>query len=141
MLYKTLNAFREAKLDWPWKNFSAEELACKCRKHCSGEYFHDPDFLDKLQALRDLSKKPLRINSGHRCERHNRAVGGAKNSRHLLIAADISITGMTLEERRSLYARAVKVGFTGIGRAKTFLHVDNRPNPAEWFYSDSKSHW
>lgn len=142
MLFRTVSDFRRWLADtgevWRWPNFTPEELACK---HC-GEYYHDPNFLDRLQALRIRWGAPLVLNSGHRCETHNRAVGGAKNSQHLKVAADIRTTAYDLAERRQLYALATAVGFTGIGRAKTFLHVDNRPGKlTEWFYGDSHKHW
>ena len=36
----------------------------------------------------------LQINSGYRCERHNKAVGGASNSSHIrALAIDIQCTG------------------------------------------------
>lgn len=143
MLFKSVSEFRAAGLPWRWPNFTPEELACKCNgRHCGGEYYHDPNFLDLLQALRIRWGAPLIVNSGHRCVAHNKAVGGAKNSRHIFIAADIRTTGYDLAERRQLYALATAVGFTGIGRAKTFLHVDNRPGKlTEWFYGDSHKHW
>lgn len=142
MLFKTVDDFKKWLAEtgevWRWPNFTPEELACK---HC-GEYYHDPNFLDRLQALRIRWGAPLIVNSGHRCEAHNKAVGGAKNSRHRFIAVDIRTTGYDLAERRQLYALATAVGFTGIGRAETFLHVDNRPGKlTEWFYGDSHKHW
>lgn len=142
MLYKSVAEFRAAKLPWRWPNFSPEELACKCNKYCKGEYVHNPNFLDRLQALRVRWGAPLVLNSGHRCPKHNKAVGGAKNSQHLDVAGDIRTADYDLAERRLLYAEATNVGFTGIGRAKTFLHVDLRPGPlTEWGYGDSLKYW
>ena len=125
---------------WRWPHFSAKELACKCGKHCRGEYYHDPDFLDHLEALRAEVMQPLKITSGRRCDRHNTAVGGASRSQHkLAIAADISLTG----HMRQLLARAaVKVGFTGIGFGKSFLHVDQRESRVGWNYTpDAAALW
>ncbi len=126
---------------WRWPNFSARELACKCRVHCRGEYFHDPDFLDHLEALRAEVMQPLRITSGRRCLPHNRAVGGASRSQHMLrVAADISLNG----HLRAVLARAaVKVGFSGIGFGKTFLHVDQREGAkVGWNYTpDAAAAW
>lgn len=43
-----------------------------------------------LEPLRRMAEKPLHINSGFRCSALNMAVGGAKNSNHLLgFAADV----------------------------------------------------
>ena len=36
-----------------------------------------------LQPLRDIVRRPLRINSGYRCPALNRAVGGVPTSQHV----------------------------------------------------------
>lgn len=147
MIYPTVEDFRRTGITWRWPNFTPEELACTCKgRLCGsnlggGNYFHDEDFLDKLQLLRAKHGGPLKITSGHRCTRRNKEVGGARASRHLTIAADISITSMTLKQRRDLLFAARVVGFTGIGKAKTFLHVDTRPGKTEWFYTGAASEW
>lgn len=47
-----------------------------------------------LEPLREAMKEPIKISSGFRCERLNRAVGGVSNSQHTKgQAADICIDG------------------------------------------------
>jgi zinc D-Ala-D-Ala carboxypeptidase len=122
---------------WRWPHFTAPELACKCNRHCAGEYFHDSAFLDALVALRAIVG-PLKINSGHRCAGHNRAVGGARSSMHVrAIAADISLSG---HDRKELALAARKVGFGGIGYGRTFLHVDLGARRA-WTYPGAMPAW
>jgi hypothetical protein len=76
--------------------------------------------------------RPLRINSAFRSEKYNRAIGGAKNSIHRLGGAlDLSGSPATLhriltEMRREGLFRG------GIGRYKTFVHVDVRGKNADW---------
>lgn len=126
---------------WRWPHFSPRELACKCGRHCRGEYFHDPDFLDNLEQLRAEVMQPLQITSGRRCAKHNAAVGGATRSQHMLrIAVDISLTGHI---RTTLARAAVKAGFTGIGFGRNFLHVDQRAEPrVGWNYTpDAAAAW
>lgn len=126
---------------WRWPHFTPRELACKCGRHCKGEYFHDPVFLDQLEALRVAMGRPLKINSGRRCILHNREVKGAAASQHRLrIAADISVVGWSREEKRKLRDLAHGLGFGGIGYAASFLHLDPRPLkanglPAQWDYT------
>jgi zinc D-Ala-D-Ala carboxypeptidase len=123
--------------EWRWPHFSARELACKCNRHCDGEYFHDPAFLDALEAMRAIVG-PLKINSGHRCAGHNRAVGGARSSMHMrAIAADISLAG---HSRKDMALAALKAGFRGIGYARTFLHVDLGARRA-WTYPGAMPAW
>ena len=50
------------------------------------------------------------------------------------IAADIKITNAA--HRFNIVKNAVKLGFTGIGIANTFIHVDTRgTTPVIWTYS------
>lgn len=117
-----------------WPNFAPGEFDCKG----SGEYYHDPEFLDKLQALRLMVGKPLKINSAHRSARHNAAVGGVPNSQHRKMAVDISLNG---HNRVNLVRCAIQCGFTGIGFGKTFLHLDTRPDAVAWRYSGPLTDW
>lgn len=113
------------------KNFSYEELMCR---HC-GQCHMDPSFMQELQYLRDQWKRPITITSGYRCSEHNAAVGGAKGSKHLEgIAVDIAIH--SANDRYSLLYLAMNTcGFTGIGIAKSFIHLDTRKGPAAlWLY-------
>jgi zinc D-Ala-D-Ala carboxypeptidase len=122
-----------------WPHFSARELACRCRRHCQGEYWHDPAFLDRLETLRAAMSAPLRISSGRRCAVHNAEVGGAPLSRHsLAIAADIALDG---HDPAQLARAARAAGFTGIGFGRTFLHVDARVRPARWHYPGGRAAW
>ncbi|MFM1976165.1 MAG: hypothetical protein RL145_1011 [Pseudomonadota bacterium] len=126
-----------AHLSWRWPHFTAAELACPCRKHCKGEYFHDPRFLDALEAMR-REVGPIMIRSGHRCRSHNAAVGGVQNSYHTkAIAADIAVTD---KNRARLLQAAVNAGFSGLGYGRSFLHVDLGPARA-WTYPGALGFW
>ncbi len=126
-----------AQLGWRWPHFTATELSCSCRKHCKGEYFHDPRFLDALEAMR-RDVDPLIIRSGHRCRAHNTAVGGVQNSYHAkAIAADIAVTN---KDRARILQAAVNAGFTGLGYGRSFFHVDLGPARA-WTYPGALGLW
>lgn len=134
--------------DWRWPHFEPVELACKCGgKRCGGEYVHDAAFMDALEALRVAVGRPFRINSGRRCPGHNRAVGGARFSRHTVagegggpsIAVDIYVGDWPDEAKRAILLGARRLGFGGIGYGLRFLHLDRRAlkpggKPAEWDY-------
>ncbi|GGB57131.1 MULTISPECIES: D-Ala-D-Ala carboxypeptidase family metallohydrolase [Henriciella] len=126
--------------DWSWANFSIAELSCRCGgRFCGGEYWHDAQFLDALETLRAAMRgSPLIITSGHRCAGWNAAVGGAPLSQHKRIAADIALAG---HDRFALLRAAGQAGFTGLGLARTFLHVDRRARPTRWYYPGSKAVW
>ncbi|WP_084396210.1 D-Ala-D-Ala carboxypeptidase family metallohydrolase [Henriciella aquimarina] len=141
MLYRTTDRARTALSGhWRWPHFSIGELACHCGgRFCGGEYWHDPAFLDALEALRtEMGGRALVLHSGHRCAGWNAAVGGAPRSQHKQIAADIRIAG---HDRFRLLAGAEQTGFTGLGLAKSFLHVDRRARPARWYYPGSETLW
>jgi len=116
MIYRHFSDFK----DWDkerWPNFKAEELSCS---HC-GEYYHWPEFLDRLQHVRTLLGEPVRLNSAHRCRLHNARVGGAPLSQHKKLAVDISIRG---KDPKKVLKAAIEAGFRGYGFYNTFLHVD-----------------
>jgi zinc D-Ala-D-Ala carboxypeptidase len=105
------------------ENFSTEEFRCKgnCRGLKDTPEFRR--FVDLLQYARNCAGIPFNINSGYRCESHNRAVGGVPNSSHLdSIAADIEAD--TNEKRWLILRSLIFVGFQRFGIGKTFIHVD-----------------
>lgn len=119
------------------KNFTWDALRCKgVTCGCGGVAYITDQSLDKLQRLRDRLNTPLTLNSAARCEQHNKDEGGASRSRHIShmfnhsCAFDVVIPpGLTCDE---LVGEAEEVGFKGIGRYDTFVHVDDRSFPARW---------
>ncbi len=116
------------------KYFTLQEFKCH---HC-GELppgGMSPVLLQKLDDLREMLGNPIIVTSGYRCPTHNENVGGVSNSQHVLgRAADIYSPGIPASYLADL---AVKIGFDGIGRYATFVHVDvrddgNSPNYYRW---------
>lgn len=106
-------------------NFKLDEIKCKCG--CDTVVVNFKTML-LLQALRDHFGKPIRIVSGTRCENHNKAVGGAPQSKHMQgIACDIKVADVHPEDVARV---AAQVGFNGIGvytnNGNMFTHVDTR---------------
>ena len=117
------------------KNFTTEEIACKCGCGLSDI---DLRFMDKVQQLRDAYGKPMRIASGVRCPDHNKKVGGTKNSRHMptperkAMALDVLI-GSTADRHRFL--RMASMVFGGIGVHNAYIHIDGREDEEVcWVY-------
>jgi uncharacterized protein YcbK (DUF882 family) len=112
------------------QNFSRVEFACKCG--CGFDTV-DTSTLEVLERVRAHFGAPVVVNSGCRCAEHNRAVGGAPNSQHVLArAADIRIKGVS-PDRVYVYAGQELNGTGGLGRYGTFTHIDTRSiGPARW---------
>ena len=57
-----------------------------------------------LDPLRELYGKPIIVNSGYRCPKLNKAVGGARSSQHLIgQASDIRTVTNTKESNKQLF--------------------------------------
>ena len=64
-----------------------------------------------LDPLREAYGKPIIVTSGYRCEKLNKAVGGASSSQHVKgEAADIRSVQDTPEENKKLFDLIVKLG-------------------------------
>ena len=95
----------------------------------------NPNLLKKLQQLQRKTGFPVFdwINSGARSPAHNRKVGGVSNSAHLMpqcYAVDIHVPNHQV--RQALVKAAKEVGFTRIGVANTFLHLDVDPTKKQF---------
>lgn len=88
------------------KNFTLEEFIRSDTAKALGIDNTPPDLIvpkiqkfvtNLLQPLRDLYGKPMKINSGYRCDSLNKAVGGVPTSQHTKgEAADISCNPLDL---------------------------------------------
>lgn len=111
------------------KNFNKEEFACKCG--CGFDEV-DMELVNVLQDVRDHFGQPVRITSACRCAEHNKDVGGAERSKHLLgIASDI-VVAKTSHRLVQDYLEGKYPDTYGIGRYKTFTHIDVRKNKARF---------
>ncbi|MFN7177503.1 MAG: YcbK family protein, partial [Thermaurantiacus sp.] len=121
---RTFRHFRDVPQHlWRWPNFSPAEIACRG----TGQLKLHPAALDKLQALRDRLGKPLIVRSAYRSPEHNRAVGGAKASKHTDgTAFDIA---MSNHDPVKFAEAARAVGFLGFGTypRSGFMHIDLGP--------------
>lgn len=95
-----------------------------------------PAFMQRLDNARALAGVPFKINSGFRTTVHNAKVGGVADSSHTQgWAADIAATSGT--SKFTIVNALLKAGFTRIGIASSFVHVDCDPSkPAQviWTY-------
>ena len=90
------------------------------------------DHMSRLEYLRVKCDFPITINSGHRCKKHNTKVGGAEKSMHLKFATDIRPSDGDPEKLGLMWAYARDLGYSGIGRYWSFIHLDLRGSPYTW---------
>lgn len=123
------------------KNFSRYEFDCPCG---CGTQMVDPELAEKLQRIRDVVGKKIKITSGYRCLKRNQYAGGGTNSRHRYgMAADWRLEDRSLNPV-ALGILAVEAGFGGVGiywyGNYAFVHADTRNAKATWL-CDAKLHY
>ncbi len=133
------------------KNFSKHEFECQC---LCGKDDVSLDLVEMLQTARQWLGKSMVINSGVRCIKHNKAVGGKPDSSHLSgMATDIQMFHIPRRIQYPdsnhiwvakndftalwLYGALIVAGFQRFGFGKGFIHVDIDPaktNHSMWVY-------
>ena len=113
-----------------FKYFKLSDFNCQE----TGENEMDLDFIMSLDELREACGFPFIITSGYRSPRHSLEAKKDVPGQHAEgIAADIAVNGGA--QRWTIVTKAIEQGFTGIGVAKTFIHVDRRTSPPMlWTY-------
>lgn len=125
------------------KYFTMKEFECRCGCVMPAEVKTNIEALvhNVLDPVRDAYDKPIGVNSGFRCEKHNKTVGGVPRSQHLVgEAADIRpVQGVQRvqgvqefkEELMKLARIIVQQGrFDQLILYPTFLHVSYKRNGA-----------
>ena len=129
------------------KNFSALEI-CDVGRRSGGAVLSAPPqkllenaykLIDVLEWLRtEESTASVLVNSWYRDPEYNAAIGGVKTSMHkTCAAADVVKVGRTPSEVADMLERHPHSKLFGLGRYKTFTHLDvrgmiNRLSPARW---------
>ena len=123
---------------YEYPHFNNDEMKCKCG--CKQNKMVD-SFMQRLEVLREVYGKPIKISSGYRCPNHPIEAKKSRPGAHSEgLAADISCHG---EEAAIIIKLALNMGFTGIGvnqKGKArFIHIDTIENsdkfPRPWIWS------
>ena len=126
--------------DWNrYANFSESEFTCHC--HCGAADMNET-FMDRLQEIRTLYGRPMRITSGFRCPAHNDKVSGSGlvGPHTTGRAVDVGVAGRSAFD---LTAIAFTQGITGFGfsqkvpHSSRFIHLDDLTadlRPRIWTY-------
>jgi len=96
----------------------------------------DPRLIFFVEEIERYTGQKLEVNSGYRCEKHNRKVGGSKTSSHLKgLAVDLEVDNSRL--RFKVVSMAISLGIHRIGISRNFIHLDieRRKDPEViWLY-------
>ena len=116
-------------------NFSSTEFDCHGSGCCSKTTL-DSKLVQYLQDIREHFGAPITVNSGYRCQTHNKKIGSSSGSYHTKgMAADISVKGVAPSE---VAKYAESIGILGIGLYETskdgyFVHIDTRTTKSFWY--------
>ena len=103
-----------------WRYFTEAELACKCG---CGRCEMDEEFMADLDDLREVCGFPFPVTSGYRFESPDE-----KESSSTTPGRGPHTTGKAVDiaanARRKFKILEIADGITGIGIAKTFIHLD-----------------
>lgn len=122
-----------------YKYFTKEEIYCK---HCEEEGMN-PEFMEKVEKLREKLDFPFKVNSAYRCPQH--PIEAAKRTPGAHASGRAIDIGVSHKNAYRLIQAAQEAGFTGIGIAQKkghprFIHIDDlpdsegRPRPHIWSY-------
>lgn len=121
-----------------YKYFDLKEFASPDEPGSGKHMQHE--FLKMLDLAREEAGVPFKITSGFRTDAYNkdllkRGYKASKNSSHLKgCAADIACSSS--DKRIKIVKALIKVGYTRLGIAKSFIHVDSDPSKSDaiWLY-------
>lgn len=111
--------------------FTTDELRCGCGV-CLGECNMDTEFLQMLLTFRVILNSPVIVYSGYRCPKHllqSKNHGSGK-------AVDIKCADSRM--RYNMIRAAIMSGFTRIGIAPNYIHLDNNYDGDQcviWLYN------
>ena len=108
-------------------NFKVSEFTCKCG---CGYNIIDQRVIDMCQTIRKALGVPVLVNSGCRCEKHNKAVGGSKGSFHTKgKAADLSsslgaVFMFEAVKQLKTEGKLPDLEYCILYKDKNFIHID-----------------
>ena len=110
--------------------FNRREFACKCGD--CGQDQIDHELIKVLERLRVHVREPITVTSGNRCHKYNMEIGGSKGSQHLWSkAADIQVNKWPPEAIYDILDAWYPDTY-GIGKYRSWVHIDVRKHKARW---------
>lgn len=104
----------------------------RCTPSCEKSSMKD-SFLKKLNSCRYQAGVPFILNSAYRSEKWDKDHGRSGTGYHTKGRA-VDIRCVDNQSRAKIITAAICCGLNGIGIAKTYIHLDDRPFPTIWVY-------
>lgn len=106
---------------------SHSEFKCKCSDiDCTFTVFHGKTE-KAYAAARKQWARPIRINRGYSCQRHNQRIGGSPTSSHLQgLALDIDHSTIQSTKEKNDFYLILCCHFDVVIRYDTFFHCHNQ---------------
>lgn len=116
-----------------YPHFEASEFA-RCKPACSIEDM-DESFMNRIETARIIAGIPFILNSAYRTREYEISRGRTGGSSHCKGCA-VDISCISTRNRQIMVSALIKAGFTRIGIAKTFIHVDYDTDKTDaiWLY-------
>ena len=112
------------------EHFKVKEFAQK--DYRCDKILIESELVKVLEDVRTHFNMPVIITSGYRTPEYNKKIGGVKNSQHTKgTAADIKVKKVIASEVQR-YLNSKYPDKYGIGRYKSFTHIDVREKKARW---------
>lgn len=110
------------------KYFKESDFACKCG--CGG--LPEEDLMRLVDRIREEFGHPVRVSSGYRCPKRNKAIGGAPASKHISgKAADLMpVSPANAAKFRTfieLSAQRLGYWYEDLKKTPTWVHVQSVP--------------
>ena len=107
----------------------------RCNPPCKKSDMH-PETLCKLNKSRHIAGIPFVLNCAYRSPAHDRARGRSGTGAHTL-GRGVDVRCYSADTRYKIITAAIEAGFTRIGVADTYVHLDDSPTHAQcvvWTY-------
>jgi hypothetical protein len=113
-------------------NLKHREFKCQCNRKSCHYTMVSKHVVEAFQKVRDEFGEPLKVNSGYRCQEHNKdQPKSVPHSRHTLgLAIDINTRNMS-NKFRGLLISLCHIHFDVVLEYKTFIHCHMEPDNAE----------
>ena len=117
-------------------NWQNDRISCRCG---CGQDRVDKVTIDTVQKVRQITNRPIRVNSCVRCRRHNSTVSSATQSQHISdgnkICTAIDIAFNNQVQLYQYIVLFVMLGAKGIGInwRHRFIHIDFRSGQPLFF--------